>query len=259
MTNDSQLITTHVGDKILRIGIARPEKRNALTMAMYDALSAAIKAAEQDKQVRVILLHGTATCFTSGNDLSDFAKHPPQGENSPVFRFLRTISQAIKPLLAMVSGPAVGIGTTLLLHCDLVYADETARFQLPFVNLGLCPEAASSYLLPRLIGPQRAAEMLLLGEMVDAATALEYGLINQLFDSATLEDQVLAKATRLAAQPPESVRLTKSLLKEQQRHIIAETMRKEGELFLQQLAKPEAQEAISAFLEGRKADFSQFL
>jgi len=258
MTNDSPHITTHTDNGIFRIGIARPEKRNALTMAMYDALSAALQAAEQDQQVRVILLHGTDNCFTSGNDLSDFAKHPPQGEDSPVFRFLRTISQTTKPLLAMVSGPAVGIGTTMLLHCDLVYADETARFQLPFVNLGLCPEAASSYLLPRRIGPQRAAEMLLLGEMIDAATALEYGLINQLFESATLEDQVLAKATRLATQPPESVRLTKSLLKEPQRPRIAEVMRKEGELFLHQLAKPEAQEAISAFLQGRKADFSRF-
>lgn len=258
MTNNSPLITTQVSNGIFRIGIQRPEKRNALTMAMYDALSAALEAAEQDQQVRVILLHGTASCFTSGNDLSDFAKHPPQGENSPVFRFLRTISQAAKPLLAMVSGPAVGIGTTLLLHCDLVYADETARFQLPFVNLGLCPEAASSYLLPRRIGPQRAAEMLLLGEMIDATTALHYGLINQLFDAATLEDRVLAKATRLAAQPPESVRLTRSLLKEDQLTRIAEVMRKEGELFLQQLARPEAQEAISAFLQGRKADFSQF-
>jgi len=258
MTSDRALITNHVSDRIFRIGIARPEKRNALTMAMYDALSAALEAAEQDQQVRVILLHGTAGCFTSGNDLSDFAKQPPQGENSPVFRFLRTISQTTKPLLAMVSGPAVGIGTTMLLHCDLVYADETARFQLPFVSLGLCPEAASSYLLPRRIGPQRAAEMLLLGEMVDAATALEYGLINQIFDSVTLEDRVLAKATRLAAQPPESVRLTKSLLKEQQQNLITKVMRKEGALFMQQLAKPEAQEAISAFLQGRKADFSQF-
>ena len=256
MTDNSPLITTDFDNGIFRIGIARPEKRNALTMAMYDALSAALQAAEQDQQARVILVHGTASCFTSGNDLSDFAKHPPQGENSPVFRFLRTISQTTKPLLAMVSGPAVGIGTTMLLHCDLVYADETARFQLPFVNLGLCPEAASSYLLPRRIGPQRAAEMLLLGEMVDAATAQEYGLINQLFDSATLEDRVLAKATRLAAQPPESVRLTKSLLKEQQQDLVAKLMRKEGALFLQQLAKPEAQEAISAFLQGRKADFS---
>lgn len=258
MTNDSALITTRVSNRILRIGIKRPEKRNALTMAMYDALSAALEAAKQDQQVRVILLHGTASCFTSGNDLSDFAKNPPQGEDSPVFRFLRSLSQTTKPLLAMVSGPAVGIGTTLLLHCDLAYADETARFQLPFVNLGLCPEAASSYLLPQRIGPLRAAEMLLLGEMIDAATALRYGLINQLCDSTTLEEQVLAKATRLAAQPPESVRLTRSLLKEQQIPLVAEIMRKEGELFLQQLAKPEAQEAISAFLEGRKTDFSQF-
>jgi enoyl-CoA hydratase/carnithine racemase len=258
MATERPFITTCFNDGIFRIGIARPEKRNALTMAMYDALSSALEAAEQDRQVRVILLQGTANCFTSGNDLSDFSKHPPQGENSPVFRFLRTISQATKPLLAMVSGPAVGIGTTLLLHCDLVYADETARFQLPFVNLGLCPEAASSFLLPQRIGPQRAAEMLLLGEMINAVTALEYGLINQLCGSATLEEQVLAKATRLAAQPPESVRLTKSLLKEHQMSRIADIMRKEGELFLNQLAKPEAQEAISAFLQGRKADFSQF-
>jgi enoyl-CoA hydratase/carnithine racemase len=258
MTNDNPLITTHANNGIFRIGIARPEKRNALTMAMYDAMSTALEAAEQDQLVRVILLHGSASCFTSGNDLSDFAKHPPQGENSPVFRFLRTISQATKPLLAMVSGPAVGIGTTLLLHCDLVYADETARFQLPFVNLGLCPEAASSYLLPRRIGPQRAAEMLLLGERIDAATALHYGLINQLFESVTLKEQVLAKATRLAAQPTESVQLTKALLKEHQLPRIAEVMSKEGELFLHQLARPEAQEAISAFLEGRNADFSQF-
>lgn len=258
MTNGSSLITSHFSNGIFRIGIARPEKRNALTMAMYDALSTALHAAEQDQQVRVILLHGTDSCFTSGNDLSDFAKHPPQGEDSPVFRFLQTISQATKPLIAMVRGPAVGIGTTMLLHCDLVYADETARFQLPFVNLGLCPEAASSYLLPRRIGPQRAAEMLLLGEMIDAATALHYGLINQHFEPATLEDQVLAKATRLATQPPESVRLTKALLREPQRPRIADVMSKEGELFLHQLAKPEAQEAINAFLQGRKADFSQF-
>lgn len=258
MTNDSSHITTDVSNGIFRIGIVRPEKRNALTLAMYDAMSSALKNAEEDPQVRVILLHGTDCCFTSGNDLADFADNPPPGEKSPVFRFLQTISQATKPLLAMVSGPAVGIGTTLLLHCDLVYADETARFQLPFVNLGLCPEAASSYLLPRRIGPQRAAEMLLLGEMIDAATALEYGLINQVFEPESLEKQVLGKATRLAAQPPESVRLTKSLLKEDQRLRVAEVMSKEGEMFLHQLAKPEAQEAISAFLQGRKADFSQF-
>ncbi|MFO7576527.1 MAG: enoyl-CoA hydratase [Pelovirga sp.] len=250
------LITTSLHDGILQIGIQRPEKRNALTLDMYDALTAALDSAEEEQQVRVIVLHGTPDCFTSGNDLADFAAHPPRSENSPVFRFLRTLCRTRKPLLAMVSGPAVGIGTSLLLHCDLVYADPTARFQLPFVNLGLCPEAASSYLLPRRIGPHRAAEMLLLGEMIDAEKALQYGLINQLFPAAELTHRVLAKAAQLAAQPPQSLRLTKALLKEPQADRVAEVMSKEGELFLRQLAGAEAQEAINAFLEKRKADFS---
>ena len=158
----------------------------------------------------------------------------------------------------MVSGPAVGIGTTLLLHCDLVYTDETARFQLPFVNLGLCPEAASSYLLPKLVGHLHASELLLLGETINAEKAAELGLVNRVFPHVDLLKQVLAKAEQLAAQPPGSVRLTKSLLKEGQARQVAEVMSREGELFLQQLAKPEAQEAISAFIQGRKADFSQF-
>ena len=158
----------------------------------------------------------------------------------------------------MVSGDAVGIGTTMLLHCDLVYADETARFQLPFVNLGLCPEAASSYLLPKLVGYLQAAEIFLLGETIDAEKALGLGLVNAIFPAADLHQQVVNKALRLAAQPPASVRLTKSLLKEHQAEHVAEVMSKEGALFLQQLAKPEAQEAIKAFMEKRKADFTQF-
>ncbi|MCK5912840.1 MAG: enoyl-CoA hydratase, partial [Desulfuromusa sp.] len=233
-----------------------PDKLNALTLSMYDAMTAALESAQQDNQVRVILIHGTENCFTSGNDLKDFAKNPPVGENSPVFRFLRAISQAQKPLIAMVSGPAVGIGTTMLLHCDLVYADETAKFRLPFVNLGLCPEAASSYLLPKLVGHLLASEILLLGEVIDAGRALELRLVNHVFSPVDLHDQVMAKASQLAAQPPASVRLTKSLLKENQAQQVAEVMSKEGELFLRQLAKPEAQEAINAFIEGRKPSFS---
>ncbi|MDA3901987.1 MAG: enoyl-CoA hydratase [Desulfuromusa sp.] len=258
MSNETGLVTTSQDNGILRIGIQRPDKLNALTLAMYDALTAALESAEQDKQVRVILLHGTESCFTSGNDLSDFAKNPPAGENSPVFRFLRAINQAKKPLIAMVRGPAVGIGTTLLLHCDLVYCDETARFRLPFVNLGLCPEAASSYLLPKLVGHLKASELLLLGEAIGAEAAAKLGLVNQVLPHDDLLKQVLAKAEKLAAQPPVSVRLTKSLLKENQAQQVAEVMSKEGNLFLQQLSKPEAQEAISAFVQGRKADFSQF-
>ncbi|WP_394708408.1 enoyl-CoA hydratase [uncultured Desulfuromusa sp.] len=258
MENRSGRVTTKKDQGILHIGIQRPDKKNALTLAMYDALTTALNLAEDDNQIRVVLLHGTESCFTSGNDLHDFAKNPPQGENSPVFRFLRAISQARKPLIAMVSGAAVGIGTTMLLHCDLVYADETARFQLPFVNLGLCPEAASSYLLPKLVGYLHASEILLLGETIAADKALELGLVNSIFPSTDLSQQVRNKALQLAAQPPASVRLTKSLLREQQAQQISEVMSKEGKLFLQQLAKPEAQEAIKAFSEKRKADFSQF-
>ncbi|MDX2480219.1 MAG: enoyl-CoA hydratase [Desulfuromusa sp.] len=258
MSSETGLVTTSQDQGILQIGIQRPEKLNALTLAMYDAMTAALESAEEEDQIRVILLHGTENCFTSGNDLRDFARNPPAGENSPVFRFLRAISQVKKPLIAMVSGPAVGIGTTLLLHCDLVYADETARFQLPFVNLGLCPEAASSYLLPKLVGHLQASEILLLGEMIDVERAVQLGLVNRSFSPSDLLEQVMAKAAHLAAQPPASVRLTKSLLKESQAHQVAEVMRKEGELFLRQLANPEAQEAINAFIEGRKADFLQF-
>jgi len=256
---EKQSVTTFFDQGVLRIGIQRPEKRNALTLDMYTRMTIALKSAEQDQQVRVILIHGADGCFTSGNDLHDFSENPPAGEESPVFQFLRTISQLQKPLIAMVRGAAVGIGTTLLLHCDLVYADETANLQLPFVNLGLCPEAASSYLLPQRVGYLHAAELLLLGEIICAEKAADLGLINHIFPSSELQQKVFSKARRLAAQPPAAVRLTKSLLKENQVQQVAEVMRKEGILFLQQLATPEAREAINAFIEKRKADFSQFL
>ncbi len=258
MSSNNELVTTSQDKGILKIGIQRPDKLNALTLAMYEAMTAAIESAEKDKQVRVILIHGTETCFTSGNDLHDFATNPPEGENSPVFRFLRAISQAKKPVIAMVSGAAVGIGTTMLLHCDLVYADEGAKFKLPFVNLGLCPEAASSFLLPKLVGYLRASEILLLGETITAESAVELGLVNRIFPLSELSEQVMDIALQLAEQPPASLRLTKSLLREHHARQVADVMRKEGELFLQQLAKPEAQEAINAFTEKRKADFSQF-
>jgi len=258
MSNQIKQITTSLDQGVLKIGIQRPEKMNALTLAMYDALTAALESAEDNHLVRVILIHGTEQCFTSGNDLHDFARNPPEGENSPVFRFLRAISQAKKPLIAMVSGAAVGIGTTMLLHCDLVYANEGAKFKLPFVNLGLCPEAASSYLLPKLVGYLRASEILLLGEAIDAEKAMGLGLVNSIFPAADLSEQVMAKALQLAAQPPASLRLTKSLLREHHAQQVAEVMSQEGKLFLQQLAKPEAQEAIKAFTEKRKPDFSQF-
>lgn len=245
-------------EHILRITINRPEKMNALTASMYDALAGAIVCADGDPEVRVILIAGSGGCFTSGNDLHDFAASPPAGEESPVFRFLLAISGAQKPIVAAVLGPAVGVGTTMLLHCDLVCAGESARFELPFVNLGLCPEAASSLLLPQLAGHQRAAELLLLGEPFGAGRAREIGLVNTVFPDGELLQQALAMARRLAQRPPASVRLTKALLKRGGQRAVAETIAEEGRHFLQRLSSPEAQEAFAAFFEKRKPDFSGF-
>ncbi len=242
---------------VLRIGINRPEKKNALSLKMYEAMAEALARAEEDERVRVLLLHGTAECFTSGNDLADFAHAPPSGKDSPVFRFLAAVSGAKKPLVAAVNGPAVGIGTTMLLHCDLVYAGEGAVFQLPFVNLGLCPEAASSYLLPKLAGHLRASELLLLGEPFCAEAALKMGLVNGIYPDGKLFQGAIGQARKLAEKPQGSVRLTKALLKESQAERVAGVMSREGRHFMEALAGPEAREAISAFLEGRTPDFSR--
>ncbi len=258
MNHETELVTTRQDKGIIQISIQRPDKLNALTIAMYDVLTAGLEVAAQDDSVRVVLLQGTENCFTSGNDLADFAKNPPEDENSPVFRFLKTISQFEKPLVAKVSGPAVGIGTTMLLHCDLVYADETAKFRLPFVNLGLSPEAASSYLLPKLVGHLQASELLLLGEVINAVRAAEMGLVTRVFPHAELTEKVSTKLLQLAQLPPRSVQLTKKLLKQNQSRQVAQIMSEEGALFIQQLAKPEAQEALQAFLTGRQPDFSKF-
>jgi enoyl-CoA hydratase/carnithine racemase len=194
---------------VLRIGINRPDKLNAINRQMYSEMATALQRAEQDDTIRVVLIHGSADCFTSGNDLRDFALDPPTGEDSPVFTFLAAISQASKPLIAAVTGPAIGIGTTMLLHCDLVYAGETAQFQTPFVNLGLCPEAASSLLLPQLAGYQRAAEMLLLGQPFSADRAYETGLVNAIYPGNKVFPHALAQAQLMAKQPPAAVRLAK--------------------------------------------------
>jgi enoyl-CoA hydratase/carnithine racemase len=251
-------IETVLQDGVLRIGICRPEKKNALSLAMYQALTEAMERADGEGAVRVILLHGTADCFTSGNDLQDFLARPPEGPQSPVFRFLTALSRAQKPIVAAVNGPAVGIGTTLLLHCDLVYAGEQASFQLPFVNLGLCPEAASSFLLPRLVGHPRAAELLLLGEAIPAGRALEMGLVNAVLADGQLLPHASAQARKLAEKPPASLRLTKQLLKAPQAEAVEQALRREADHFLHLLVQPEAREALNAFFERRSPDFSQF-
>ena len=258
LAEDDALITTAEAGGVLRIGINRPDKMNAINRQMYTDMAAALRQAEQDESIRVVLIHGSADCFTSGNDLRDFAQHPPTGEDSPVFQFLAAISQASKPLIAAVNGPAIGIGTTMLLHCDLVYAGEKAKFQTPFVNLGLCPEAASSLLLPQLAGYQRAAEMLLLGQPFSATKAYEAGLVNEVFSGNKVFPYALAQAQLMAKQPPAAVRLAKKLLKKHNATTVPIVMADEGRRFIERLSSPEAVEALAAFFAGRPADFSRF-
>jgi enoyl-CoA hydratase/carnithine racemase len=256
-------VTDHVvvsqAARALRIQINRPEKKNALTRAMYSALAEAIERADADSTVRVITLTGVADVFTSGNDLKDFLDAEERGPDDPVLRFLSAIANARKPLIAGVNGLAVGIGVTLLLHCDLVYAAEGAVFQLPFVNLGLVPEAASSLLLPRRVGHHRAAELLFLGSRFDVHAALQLGLVNAIHPRELLEQLVAEKAGALADKPPQALRLTKELLKgERYRSEVAAQMEEERVRFEHQLNSPEAREAMSAFLEKRTPDFSRF-
>jgi enoyl-CoA hydratase/carnithine racemase len=211
MMSDEILVST--AGSVTRIRFNRPDKKNAITAAMYAALADALDRAAADPAIRVVTISGEGDIFTSGNDLKDFMAAPPLDLDQPVFRFLTAISHFPKPIVAGVAGAAIGVGTTLLLHCDLVVAAPNASFSLPFVDLALVPEAASSLLLPRLVGPHRAARHLLLGDPFDADTAFAYGLVTEIAATAELEDRVAAIAERLAAKPPEAVRLTKALLK----------------------------------------------
>jgi enoyl-CoA hydratase/carnithine racemase len=243
--------------RVARIALARPEKKNALTGEMYAQLSAALLAAGRDPQVRVVLLQGSRECFTAGNDVSDFLKREP-GESSPVFGLFQVLPALEKPVVAAVAGPAVGIGTTLLLHCDLVFAAADARLQLPFVPLGIVPEFGSTLLLPRLSGYQRAAKLLLLGQPFTAQEAFEAGIVTEVVSKETLFEKAEAAAAMLAALPPESLKLTKRLMKQGSAKELEARIAEEGRMFIERLASPEAKEAMSAFLEKRKADFSRF-
>jgi len=260
----SSFILTETRDRIARIQLDRLDKKNAITVAMYQALADALRAAEADPQVRVTLIHGRPDCFCAGNDLKDFLERPPHAEDAshseqaPVWQFLRAISTAAKPLIAAVGGPAVGVGTTMLLHCDLVYAVPDTRFQLPFVALGLLPEAGSSLLLPMIAGYQRAAELLLLAQPFSAEKALAAGIVTEIVPEDELLEYAQDAATALAALPPESVRLTKALMKKRHATEVAERIAEESKLFRQRLASGEAKEAMAAFFEKRKPDFSRF-
>jgi enoyl-CoA hydratase/carnithine racemase len=251
------ILTEHL-DSIARIQIARPERKNAISVDMYAALAQALSAAESDPSVRVILLHGQSDLFTAGNDLEDFLQRPPQGPDAPVFRFMAALSGAAKPVVAAVNGAAVGVGTTLLLHCDLVYCADDARFSLPFVNLGLCPEFASSLLLPLAAGYHGAAEKLLLGDPASAEEALQMGLVNRILPPAEVLGYARRQCSRLAQLPPTALRETKRLLKAAWRSATERAMTDEIAAFGRLLASDEAREAVGAFLDRRKPDFSKF-
>ena len=250
-TNVITNITTERRGAVQVLRLLRPEKKNALTAEMYRLLTEGLRAAGAEPAVRAVLLIGAPGVFTAGNDLADFLQHPPEGAESPVFLFLQELVGFAKPLIAAVEGPAVGIGTTLLLHCDLVVAAEGTRFQLPFVKLGLVPEAASSLLLPQLAGLQRASEWLLLGEPFTADEAKAAGLVNRVVPAAELEATALALAAAVAALPPEAVRLSKELLRAPQREATRATIAREGMLFAERLASDEAQAAFTSFLARR--------
>jgi enoyl-CoA hydratase/carnithine racemase len=238
--------------------IDRPEKKNALTFAMYDALTDLVKAAGVDPSIRAVLITGRPGIFTSGNDLQDFAEHPPSSDDSSVVRFMRALLACEKPVVAAVTGTAVGIGVTMLLHCDLVYVSEDARMSLPFVTLALVPEFAVSLLLPRLIGHVQAAERLLLGEPFTGAEAVAMGIANASLPAADVLPHARSMAERFNALPPDAVREAKRLMRAPMKESIANAIEAENTAFYQRLRSPEAKEAFEAFLQKRAPDFSKF-
>ena len=248
----SEHIRVDITDGVATVAIERPAKKNALTQDMYEGLVEALVRAGNDEAIRVVLLHGAEGVFTAGNDLLDFMQSPPAGEDSAVFRFLVAISTLDKPVVVAVDGPAVGIGTTLLLHADLVYASERARFHMPFINLGLVPEGASSLLLPRLAGYAKANELLMFGEPFDAQTALGIGLVNEVLPAEALLPRARSRAADLARRPAEALRGTKRLIREGTREAVQATLQREGAMFVERLASPEAMAAFQAFFAKAK-------
>ena len=249
-------ILTHIDAGVMTITFNRLDKKNSITSTMYSAMADAVADAAADASVRVVLFQGHESIFSAGNDIGDFLNQPPTTQESPVFRFLRGIATFEKPLLAAVAGPAVGIGTTMLFHCDLVYAGDNAAFSMPFVNLGLCPEAASSLLAPRMFGYHRAAEALLMGEPFFAEAAQEVGLVNRVVPPTEVNGYAQSQARKLAAKPLTSLIATKRLMKGDTQAVL-QKMDEEGQSFGRMLREPAAKEAFGAFMEKRKPDFSK--
>lgn len=250
-------LLVHDQDGVRFLTLHRVAKKNALTSSFYAELADAFQAGVSDASVRVLVIQGHETVFSAGNDIADFIQRPPHDGEAPVFRFLRAVSTCPKPVMAAVAGPAVGIGTTMLLHCDLVYAGDNAAFSMPFVNLGLCPEAASSLLVPRMLGYHRAAEALLLGEPFYAEAALEVGLVNRVVPPTEVNAMAQAQARKLAAKPLASLIETKRLMKGDLQAQVLARMNEEGQIFGRMLTEPAAREAFTAFVEKRAPDFSK--
>jgi enoyl-CoA hydratase/carnithine racemase len=250
-------IVKDLSDGVMTLTFHRLAKKNSITAAMYAELADALGEAREQAAIRVVVFQGHETVFSAGNDIADFLNSPPSSPESPVYRFLFGIESFPKPVVAAVCGPAVGIGTTMLLHCDLVYAGDNAVFSLPFVDLGLCPEAAASLLLPQMLGYHRAAEALLLGEPLMAETALEVGLVNRILPPQEANHLAQAQARKLAAKPIRSLVETKRLMKKGQAQGVVQQMTEEGASFARMLREPAAREAFTAFMEKRKPDFSR--
>ena len=238
-------VELRLAEGIREIYFDRQKKKNALTLAMYTEAAQALRDAAENDDVRVVLLAGKGPHFTAGNDLLDFMQNPPTGEESPVFEFLMALRQCPKPVVVAVEGYAIGIGTTLLIHCDLAWASATARFRMPFVDLGLVPEAGSSVALAAMAGHRRAAELLLLGEFFDATVAHDVGLINGIAEDVI--DHARQRCKALAAKPPEALQLTKSLMRRADDEVVGEAMLKEAEIFVERLQSQEFMAAVAAF------------
>lgn len=256
MTGD---ILTHVEAGVMTITLNRLARKNSITTAMYAALADAVGKARDDAAVRVVVIQGHETVFSAGNDIGDFLDQPPAGpaEERPVFRFMHALAGCPKPVIAAVCGPAVGIGTTLLFHCDLVYAGDNAAFSMPFVNLGICPEFGSTVLVPQMFGYHRAAEALMLGEPFMAEAALEAGLVNRVLPPTEANSYAQGIARKLAAKPSSSLGETKRLMKKGQQQLVQQQIQEEGAIFTRMLREPAAREAFGAFMDKRKPDFSR--
>lgn len=244
---------------LLTLRMNRLDKMNALTRQMYSQMAQELNAANDDRSVQVVLITGSETCFTSGNDLMDFMNAPREGLGGEVLQFMQALFEFKKPVVAAVAGPAVGIGTTMLLHCDFVYASQCSMFKMPFVKLGLCPEYGSSMILPRLMGQAKASELLLLSESFSAQQAASWGIANEaLADGAATFAKARETALRLLDLAPSAVQVSKRLMRAPGREELRQVIKEEGELFGARLSHPEAMEAIAAFMQKRKPDFSKF-